>query len=60
MGVLDQAAVVRSDVRLTLSAIDHQSVDLIQILRRQLDRSGEAGSAQSNQATGPDGVLERL
>ena len=60
VGILKEAAVIRGDIGLTLGAVDEQCVDLVQVLGGQLHRRGEAGAAQTHQAAGPDGVLERL
>ena len=60
MGILDEAAVIRGDIGLTLSTVDQQGIDLVQILGCELHRGGEAGAAQTYQTAGTNGILEGL
>ena len=60
VGILDEAAVIRGDIGLTLSTVDQQGIDLVQILGCELHRGGEAGTAQTYQTAGTNGILEGL
>ena len=58
--IVQHRARVARHIRLTLSTVDDDALDLVEILDRQLHHGREARAAESHKAAGPHGVEEIL